>query len=76
LGIEQSRRDDLESIGYMMIYLFKGELPWMGVVARNKNDKYQKIKLKKLDTSVDNLCNNLPENFIKYFEHIQALQFE
>jgi len=70
LGIEQSRRDDLESIGYMMIYLLKGELPWMGVVARNKNDKYQKIKMKKIDTSLETLCSNLPEQLLRYFEHI------
>ena len=43
LGIEQSRRDDLEAIGYLIIYLAKGYLPWQGIKANNKIEKYQKI---------------------------------
>lgn len=53
LGIEQSRRDDLEGAGYVILYLLKGELPWQGLRARNKDDKYRKIKDCKVGTPIE-----------------------
>jgi len=44
LGYEQSRRDDLEGLAYVMLYFLKGKLPWQGLAARTKNEKYEKIK--------------------------------
>jgi casein kinase 1 len=52
LGIEQSRRDDLESIGYVLVYLVQGYLSWQGVRANNKMEKYQKIMEKKMSIPV------------------------
>ncbi len=76
MGIEQSRRDDIECIGYTLIYLAKGELPWQGIKADNKKEKYNKIMEKKCDTPIEVLCKGLPSEFIAYMYYCRALQFE
>lgn len=61
MGIEQSRRDDLESLGYMIIYFCKkGNLPWKGIKDSNNILKYKKILKKKILTSVEMLCLDMP----------------
>lgn len=56
LGVEQSRRDDMESLGYVFLYFCKGNLPWQGLKAGTKKQKYDKISERKLSTPVDILC--------------------
>lgn len=75
LGIEQARRDDLESLGYVFLYFLRGSLPWQGLKARNIKDKYEKIKEKKILTKVDDLCQNFPEEFNKYLSFCRKLKF-
>lgn len=75
-GYEQSRRDDLESLGYVLVYLLSGQLPWQGLRANNKNEKYRKIFEKKLATGTEQLCCNIPPEFSQFFSHIRNLRFE
>lgn len=75
LGIEQSRRDDLESLGYVFLYFVKGQLPWQGLKAMSKRDKYEKIMENKMSTPVQQLCKHLPFEFATYINYCRALQF-
>lgn len=58
--IEQSRRDDLESIAYVLIYLLKGKLPWQGLKVKKSEDKYKCIYEKKKSTTPKVLAQDLP----------------
>ncbi|CAI0385799.1 unnamed protein product [Linum tenue] len=76
LGIEQSRRDDLESLGYVLMYFIRGSLPWQGLKAGTKKQKYDKISEKKVSTSIESLCKSYPSEFVSYFHFCRALRFE
>lgn len=76
LGIEQSRRDDLESLGYVLMYFNLGALPWQGLKAVNKRQKYERISEKKLSTPIDTLCKNFPSEFPAYLTYCRQLHFE
>mmetsp|Transcript_18195 Transcript_18195/g.18248 ORF Transcript_18195/g.18248 Transcript_18195/m.18248 type:complete len:412 (-) Transcript_18195:702-1937(-) len=76
LGIEQSRRDDMESLGFVLMYFLRGSLPWQGLKANTKKQKYQRILEKKQSTHPDQLCRGYPTEFRDYFAHCSALGFE
>ncbi|OXA63412.1 Casein kinase I isoform alpha [Folsomia candida] len=75
-GHEQSRRDDLEAIGYVMIYFLMGRLPWQGLKASNQKQKYEKITEAKMQISTKDLCKKLPQEFEMYMNYCRTLRFE
>jgi len=76
LGIEQSRRDDLESLGFVLMYFNRGQLPWQGLKADTKKEKYSKIAEKKMSTPIELLCKHFPAEFETYLNYCRALRFE
>jgi serine/threonine protein kinase len=75
-GLEQSRRDDLESLGYVWMYLLRGSLPWQGIPARTQDEKMAKILDMKVATSFESLCQGFPTEFLRYFEIVTELPFD
>uniref|UniRef100_A0A1B6DH91 non-specific serine/threonine protein kinase n=2 Tax=Clastoptera arizonana TaxID=38151 RepID=A0A1B6DH91_9HEMI len=76
MGIEQSRRDDLESLGYVLMYFNRGSLPWQGLKAATKRQKYERISEKKMSTSIEDLCKGYPGEFATYLNYCRTLRFE
>ena len=74
---EQSRRDDLESLGYMLIYLIKKTLPWINIENLNisKKEKYRKVRDLKISTLPEELCSGLPKEFCDYIKYCKNLSF-
>ena len=76
IGIEQSRRDDMEGLGYVFMYFLRGSLPWQGLRAKDVKEKYEKIKEKKIMTKVEELCKGYPDEFYQFLTHCRNLKFE
>ena len=75
LGIEQTRRDDLESLFYLLIYMVKGTLPWQGLSVTHKFEKDYTIMNYKLKTDPEQFCSDLPSEMTELFEYIKSLDF-
>lgn len=76
--IHQSRRDDLESIGYVLVYFLKGALPWQNHQNSNENHKQRKERIleMKVSTPISELCANLPFELQLYLKHTRERIYE
>ena len=74
-GYEQGRRDDLESIAYILLYFLRGSLPWQGLKVNNKEDRYKRICEKKKKISSSELCEGFPKEFEEFINYIKNLEF-
>ena len=72
VGVEQTRRDDMESLGYVLVHLLKGKLPWEDGVGGD----IEQIARAKMMTSYEKLCEGLPTEFLNYFQVVRSLRFD
>lgn len=66
----------MECLGFVLIYFLRGNLPWQGVKVPDKKAKYEMIKQKKTEMSLEELCEELPTEFITYMKRVRELKFE
>ena len=71
---DQSRKDDLESLGYMFAYFLKGTLPWIGLMQKYQNG-YEHVLNSKSQTTAEQLFAKQP-NFVKYLDYVRNLAFD
>ena len=74
-GKRLSRRDDLESFMYMILYFLAKKLPWQGIKAKNMGEKYKKIYEYKKEFNYKSFCKNYPIEITKLFEYVYSLAF-
>ena len=75
-GIIQSRRDDMESLGYIFIYFLTGGLPWQGTPGDTHSVKCNNVLKLKLENSLEDICYGLPIEFLYYMKDVRSLQFD
>lgn len=75
-GCEHSRRDDMESLGYVLMYFCHGALPWQGLRAGTKQERIERVVEKKEAQCLDGLCKEYPSQFATYLRYCRSLQFE
>jgi serine/threonine protein kinase len=73
---EQSRKDDLESIAYILIYMYKGKLPWQGIKHKEKKERYKLIGEKKTKVTPEVLCKDMPKEFVIFLKYVRNLDFD
>mmetsp|Transcript_47615 Transcript_47615/g.110294 ORF Transcript_47615/g.110294 Transcript_47615/m.110294 type:complete len:315 (-) Transcript_47615:87-1031(-) len=76
LGLEQSRRDDLEAAGYVLIYFLRGSLPWQHLQGGSRTDVHRRILRVKASTPPEVLCQSFPPELTTYFKYCRGLGFK
>lgn len=74
--LDPSRRDDLGSIGYVLLYFLRGKLPWQGINHCDKKKRKHDIGDSKMTTAHEQLCEGFPLEFVKYLQYCDQLRFE
>eukprot|EP00505_MAST-04D_sp_SCG-Rhode-Island_P003337 Stramenopile-MAST_4_protein_3337 len=75
-GDPPSFRDDMESLGYIMIYFCRGSLPWSGIKAKTTKEKYALIANKKMDVSLKDLCSGHDQGYAAFIQYCRNLRPE
>lgn len=72
-GHTQSRRDDLESLAYTIIFAARGHLPWIAASIRKD---HKAVLQKKMSITAEELCEGLPTLFSEFIIHVRSLDFD
>ena len=76
IQVAQSKRDDMESLGYLLLYFLRGRLPWQGLDIKPDQDRNLTVMEQKKNIDVNELCDQVPREFATYVEHVRVLRFE
>ncbi|KAI8090233.1 kinase-like domain-containing protein [Gilbertella persicaria] len=74
-GKSHARRDDIEGMGYLLLDLIFGTLPWTGIQARNSRAGWDRMRQIKQDTFMSDLCAGLPQGFLEFIEYARRIKF-
>ena len=74
-GVEQSRRDDLESLSYLILYFLRGSLPWQGLKMESRNKRFKTIANLKKTAKLEKLCENFPPEILLFCKYTRKLGF-
>jgi serine/threonine protein kinase len=74
-GIEISRKDDLESLIYVLVFLYKGNLPWQNLKV-SESEKTKKVGEMKMKLASEEICKDMPEEFVKFLNYVKNLSFK
>ncbi|CAK78705.1 unnamed protein product (macronuclear) [Paramecium tetraurelia] len=74
-GQELSRKDDLESLGYMLIFLLKGSLPWQSISYKNEDEKVKMVGLLKMRITSQELCQDIPTEFMRFIDLVKKMSY-
>eukprot|EP00928_Gymnodinium_smaydae_P088477 TRINITY_DN7255_c1_g1_i1.p1 TRINITY_DN7255_c1_g1~~TRINITY_DN7255_c1_g1_i1.p1 ORF type:complete len:325 (-),score=39.89 TRINITY_DN7255_c1_g1_i1:220-1194(-) len=75
-GVMQSRRDDLESLTYVLMYFLCGGLPWQGIRTSSGAEAHKHVLKMKTSTSAEELCKQAPREFFDFCAYCRGLQFD